>query len=115
MSSNYDFEVKMPLSEMKRYIGEWIFGDLQSSIEVGGYDSFEKIFKLRSEHDGELCFSQKFGFNEVVDDSTLVSTNGVVDEELRGLIVQCFSLDEQLNALNKNSQTQTQEVSQIEK
>lgn len=99
-------EIKMSLSELKKYLSEWIAGDLQSSVEAGKYDSFEKIYKLKSECDGEVLFSQKFGCNEVIDENTAVSTNGIVDDELRGLIVQCRCLDNRIKIAHAENQTQ---------
>lgn len=93
-------EQTLELSKLKTYIGEW-FLDISSSIEPGKYDSYERIYKIYDTSSSELVYTHTFGGAEMVDESAMVSTSGIINEELRGLVEQCITLDKQLEESKK--------------
>ena len=88
-------EVNMTLGEMKNYLSEW-FLNISSKVELGSYDTFERRVVITEPESGEILFTRSFGVDELVTNDVLVSTSGIVNDELRGLIEQCHRLDKQI-------------------
>ena len=91
----------LELSKLKQYISEW-FLDIHSTIELGKYDSFDRIYKIYDSTSSNLVYLHTFKVSEMLDESAKVSTSGIIDEELRGLVEQCIMLDKQLEENKKN-------------
>lgn len=90
-------------SEMKKYVQEWI-PNLSTMIYVSNIKTDEADLKMIDVSNGELIFSQHLKQSKISEKDKVVSTSGIIDEELRGLIEQCISLDRQLEeSLAKNS------------
>ena len=97
------------MSKLKEYISEW-FLDVSSTIELGKYDSFERIYNLYDVSSSELIFKQTLKVSDIDVEKSLASTSGIINDELRGLVEQCIALDKQMEELNgNNSKTESQQ------
>lgn len=104
MEEKITTEAVMPYKKMKEYLSEWYYEPQFSvSVKPAEYDS-SKIFHVVTEnYSGEVVFVWQTEMAEMFNDETMVSSTGIVGDELRGLIEQCFDLDKQLEAdLNKD-------------
>ena len=97
---------EMSFGKMKEYLTEWYyepeFSVVQTPCREG--DNVFVCHSLKENKTGEVVFvwSQEMGI--AFDEKTMVSTSGVVGEELRGLIAQCYYLDKQLEeSLNQTN------------
>lgn len=96
--------VQMSLGEMKNYISEWFLG-INTKIVAGAYDTFDRKYVITEEGSGNVIFEHTFKVQDFVTDDAMVSTSGILDDELRGLIAQCHRLDKQLAELDKNKES----------
>ena len=92
--------VQMSLGEMKNYIAEWFLGT-NSKIVAGAYDTFERKVVITEEGSEKVIFEHNFTVRDFVTDDAIVSTSGILDDELRGLVAQCYRLDKQLEETQK--------------
>ena len=98
-------EQKLKLSEMKNYLSEWFAGDLVSKTVMGKYDTYERIYQLYEEgREHEIVFEHIFGVNQLESPDAIVSTKGIKNEELRGVVEQCIMLDAQIEAYRKTDE-----------
>lgn len=96
-------EQKIKLIEMKQYLGEWFFFGTTSKIVPGKYDSGERTYQILDATSDEVIFEHLLGIDVIDDENALVSTNGIKNEELRGLIEQSIELDKQIAYYNSLS------------
>lgn len=90
-------EEVIALGKMKDYLSEWFAGPLKSKTVLGKYDSYERIYQLFEEGSEEsIVFEHVFKADQLESEDALVSTAGIKEEELRGLIEQCIGLDRQI-------------------
>ncbi|MBP3582291.1 MAG: hypothetical protein J6J33_06030 [Clostridia bacterium] len=87
--------VQMTLGEMKSYIAEWFLGT-NSKIVAGAYDTFDRKVVITEEGSEKVIFEHTFTVKDFVTDDAIVSTSSILNDELRGLIAQCYRLDKQL-------------------
>lgn len=107
MEHNESSAIDMSFSQIKDYLGEWYYDAHFSTIEKpAGYDTAKKFCILREERTGEEVFVWMTDIGTPITEDTMVSTAGIVGDELRGLIEQCYHLDKQIKA-NETQNTQT--------
>ena len=87
----------MTLGEMKNYISEW-FSFPGVKMIADGNDASNRKVVIIEEKSGKVVFEYAFTDNEPVTDETLVSTSGILNEELRGLIAQGYMLDKMIES-----------------
>ena len=88
-------EQKLTMAELEKYISEWISGIMPvKSAEQNG----EVIEYLIIEPTGcSIVYSCRFNSEEYKgEENTICSTAGITNDELRGLIEKCISLDKQM-------------------
>ena len=85
---------KLKLKEMENYIFEWFY---RCKSEVCGLtdSSDELIYRITDLSSNKVVYSRQLKHGEYSEDA-VVSTEGIIDEEFRGLIEQCIDLDRQL-------------------
>ena len=99
--------VQMTLGEMKNYIAEWFLGT-NSKIVAGAYDTFERKVVITEDSSAEVVFEHNFTVKDFITDDAIVSTADILDDELRGLVAQCYRLDKQLEeTMNEKKSQQT--------
>ena len=99
-------EQKLTLGEMKNYLSEWFAHELVSKTIAGKYDSFERIYQLFEEGSNKVIFEHVFGISQFDTLDAIVSTAGIKDEELRGVVEQCIGLDRQMEQYKKQEEAQ---------
>ncbi len=106
MNTNAGSSKILSVQSLKNYIGEW-FDDYKSSIAPGSYDTDELVFQIVDLKTLEKIFFQKLNSFNSFSDDMMVSTEGIVNPEFRGIIEKCIDLDEQLKKV-KQTQITTQ-------
>lgn len=105
MEEQITTEAVMPYGKIKEYLSEWYYEPQFSlSAKAGAYDSNKIFHILRENYTGEVVFVWEADMTEKFDENTMVSTAGIVGDELRGLIEQCYALDIQLGSNEAESQ-----------
>ncbi len=95
--------VQMTLGEMKGYISEWFLGTY-SKIVAGAYDTFDRKVVILEEGSDNVIFEHNFTVKDFVTDDAIVSTSSILNEELRGLVAQCYRLDKQLEESKRENE-----------
>ena len=99
--------IEMPYSKMKEYLSEWYYEAEFSTVErPAAYDSMKVFHILKENNTGEEVFVWMSDLGEPFVEDTVVSTMGIVGDELRGLIEQCYVLDMQMKADAQNTAVQ---------
>lgn len=99
MEEKITTEAIMPYGKMKEYLSEWYYEPQFSlSAKAGEYDSNKIFHILKENYTGEVVFVWEADMYERFGEDTMVSTAGIVGDELRGLIEQCYELDKRLEA-----------------
>lgn len=111
MEKTNNSAVNMTLGEMKNYLSEWFLGT-NFKIVAGAYDTFDRKVVISEEGSGDLIFEHTFTVKDFVTDDAIVSTSSIINEELRGLVEQCYRLDKQLEECKKERESQTQNSNQ---
>lgn len=102
----------MPFGKLKEYLSEWYYEPEFSITETPCRegDNCFVCHSLKENKTGEVVFVWSQDLAVRFDEKTMVSTSGVVGEELRGLIAQCYYLDRQLEeSLKKKNENKTPE------
>lgn len=86
----------MSLSEMKSLISEWIPNISEKIIMNGEYDSYKRVLEIFNNEDKSIIFRKVFNVDELISENSRVSTQNILNDDLRGLIAQCHELDMQL-------------------
>ncbi len=99
----------MTFGQLKKYLGEWYdsskFG---TQIKVGEYESGKVYHFLVDTSTGERIFYEFLELGADLNDNTVVSTTNILNDELRGIIEQSYSLDKQLAESLAEIQTPSQ-------
>ena len=99
MEEKITTEAIMPYGKMKEYLSEWYCEPQFSlSAKAGEYDTNKIFHILKENYTGEVVFVWEADMCERFGEDTMVSTAGIVGDELRGLIEQCYALDMRLEA-----------------
>ena len=110
MEHNESSAINMSYSKIKEYLGEWYYDAHFSTIEKpAGYDTAKKFCILKEEQTGEEVFVWMTDIGEPLTEETIVSTAGIVGDELRGLIEQCYHLDAQIKANESTNANQSKQ------
>ena len=109
MEEQITTEAIMPYGKIKEYLSEWYYEPQFSvSVQPGEYDSGKIFHVVKENYSGDIVFVWQTGMAERFDENTMVSTSGIVGDELRGLIEQCYDLDKQLEAGLNEAETEQQ-------
>ena len=101
-------EQKIELQKMKEYLSEWFAGDLISKTSLGRYDSYERIYQIFEEgNEKDIIFEHVFGVSQLESPNAIVSTAGIKDEQLRGVVEQSIMLDAQIEAYRRENEEES--------
>lgn len=93
---------ELTLEDMEKYVCEWLADPKIEIAKVVGHDTEEAYTISQGETVEYLTIFKK---GECKRDS-IVTTAGVINDELRGCIEQCIDLDRQLEELRKQRASQ---------
>ena len=85
---------KLPIKEMEKYVSEW-FNRCKSDASALIDTPDEVIYRITDLSSNKVVYFHQFKAGEYSDDA-VISTDGIINEELRGLVEQCIDLDRQL-------------------
>lgn len=89
----------LPLKDMEKYILEWLVEPKVEIAEVVGHGDEEAYTIYQREEPIYLHIFKKGEYSE----DAIVTTAGIYNDELRGMVEQCIRLDRQI----ESSKTQT--------
>ena len=108
---NTNNAINMTLGEMKRYLSEWFLGT-NFKIVAGEYDTFNRQVVITEENSDLVLFARDFDVKELITDESIVSTDCIKNDELRGLVEQCYRLDKQLEEIEKEKASKASTANQ---
>jgi len=99
--------ISMTSEEMFQRLSEWFFQLMSVVVLLEDEEENKRSYSILETDTKEVVFEHKFvGNNDDVGD-LIVSTAGIKNEELRGLVEQCWRLDQQIEEYKKPKQQKT--------
>ncbi len=106
---NKKTEQKIKLADLKCYLSEWFFMGVTSKVKPVNYDSYNRLYQILDTYSDELLFEHLFGVDTIDMENAEVSTAGIKNQELRGLVEQSIALDNQIEFYKKRDEAQKQQ------
>ena len=96
----------MPLRKLEKYIIEWIYGARISYLPTD--DKSGNLIYQISDINGDIIYRGLISQNDSSNkERAILSTDGILNDELKGCVEQCVALDIQIEEYRKASERQT--------
>ena len=89
---------KIELGKLRKYLQEWYYEPLAEIITDIDFEDYDRLLTIMDPSSGDEVFRHLFEYCMSINDDSMVSLFGIVNEELRGIINKEIQLDEQVEA-----------------
>ena len=97
----------MPLRKLEKYIIEWIYGARISYLPTD--DKSGNLIYQISDINGDIIYRGLISHNDTKNkERAPLSTDGILNDELKGCVEQCVALDIQIEEYRKAAEKQSE-------
>lgn len=95
------------IEQLENYIMEWYDGYLTKYIEIASHPE-KTSYEILDQKSGEIIYSKILNTSDLKKGRDLiVSTDGFINEEFKGIIEKCIELDEMIKEMKESSSNQS--------